>query len=305
MGLGPATWSEHLGHEMGPWVGFVALEREEGWGGGMTQEEEKGAWLDWLRKRIPPRPVEGFLDDIRTSLRTMEDHLRWAGLEEDLVRRITALSPEERHRILRLSAEEMGKVLEMDDEAARRGRLGLEARPRGGEEKEGPPNQPDLSRPHHIVWSHEFAKMVRRSGARLVVLTTCDAAHRDQMRFRWSSVAAALLRAGVPVVVGMQFAISDKAAIEFSKGFYKAVAQGLSVDEAVGHGREKLKVATKDSPLADFGLPVLYTRTKHLQAFEKVRYLATDTLPMTERFKKWNRGFRLYLDARRKQRGVE
>lgn len=290
---------------MGPWIGFVALEREEGWDGGMTPEEEKKAWLEWLRKRIPPRPVEGFLDDIRMYLGVIENHLRSAGLEEEKVRRIREFPPEERHRILRLGRDMIERILEIGDPEERRRELGLEPKSASAGGKKSPPSQPDLSRPHHIVWSDEFAKVVRRSGARLAVLTTCDAAHRDQVRFRWSGIAAALLRAGVPVVVGMQFAISDEAAIEFSEGFYRAIAQGLSVDEAVSHGREKLKAATKDSPLADFGLPVLYARTKHLQAFEKVRYLATDALPMTERFQKWNRGFRLYLEARNKQRGEE
>ena len=91
-----------------------------------------------------------------------------------------------------------------------------------------------------------------------VVLTTCRGGVRGVSR--WSGLAAALLRAGVPVVVAMQFAISVEAAKKFSYGFYDALARGKSIDEAVTEGRAALHAHPGKSGFDDFGLPVIYSR---------------------------------------------
>ena len=48
---------------------------------------------------------------------------------------------------------------------------------------------------------------------------------------------AALLEAGLPAVVAMQYKIWDEAAVAFSRSLYQALAVGLSLDEAVSAGR--------------------------------------------------------------------
>jgi CHAT domain-containing protein len=152
----------------------------------------------------------------------------------------------------------------------------------------------------------------------VVVLSTCESGWRDYEDFSWSGVAAALLRAGIPVVVGMQFTISDAAAIAFSGAFYRAIARGLSVDEAVGHGRAAMTNEALldldvglddglvpdpggegDNFLSDFGLPVLYTRSPQVQSLEKIRDVDTDPLPMTDRFRDWNPGFAAFVGPRK------
>jgi hypothetical protein len=65
-------------------------------------------------------------------------------------------------------------------------------------------------------------------------------------------------------VVAMQYEITDKAAIEFSRDFYEAVADGLPVDAAV---TEALAAVSVDSML-EWGTPVLYMRSPDRRLFD-------------------------------------
>ena len=111
---------------------------------------------------------------------------------------------------------------------------------------------------HDLVFAERVARMVRDMNVKAVVLTTCRGGVRGVSR--WSGLAAALLRAGVPIVVAMQFAISVKAAAKFSHGFYDALAQRKSIDEAVTEGRKNLQRDPGQKGFDDFGLPVIYSR---------------------------------------------
>jgi hypothetical protein len=62
----------------------------------------------------------------------------------------------------------------------------------------------------------------------------------------------------------MQYEITDKAAIEFSRDFYEAVADGLPVDAAVTEARAAVSV---DSML-EWGTPVLYMRSPDGRLFD-------------------------------------
>ncbi|WP_170955325.1 CHAT domain-containing protein [Ornithinimicrobium cerasi] len=84
------------------------------------------------------------------------------------------------------------------------------------------------------VEATEFLDLLRESQPmpRLIVLNSCSTAVTGSVNM-FSSTAAVLVRGGVPAVAAMQFAISDAAAIAFTRGFYAAVAQGKRVDDAV------------------------------------------------------------------------
>lgn len=102
-----------------------------------------------------------------------------------------------------------------------------------------------------------LATMLREADVRIAVLSSCYSGRQDS-RAEWSGVATALLRAGVPAVVAMQHAIESSHALVFERGFYSAVAAGLTLDEAVALGRRKV---TELGVLAEWGIPVLYTRS--------------------------------------------
>jgi hypothetical protein len=92
---------------------------------------------------------------------------------------------------------------------------------------------------------------------RLAVLNSCESARGDRADV-FSSTAAVLVRRGTPAVVAMQYEITDNAAIEFSRSFYDAIADGLPVDTAVAEARKGIAVAISDT--LEWGTPVLFMR---------------------------------------------
>jgi hypothetical protein len=99
---------------------------------------------------------------------------------------------------------------------------------------------------------------------RLVLLNSCESAQVDN-RELFSSTATALMRRGIPAVMAMQYEISDRAAIEFARAFYEAVADGLPVDLAVRDARMAVSLARPNS--LEWGTPVLYLRPSSGQIF--------------------------------------
>ncbi|MBN1934738.1 MAG: CHAT domain-containing protein [Anaerolineae bacterium] len=91
---------------------------------------------------------------------------------------------------------------------------------------------------------------------RLSLLNACEGARGGQGPF--SSLAAALVRRGIPAVLAMQYAISDRAAVEFSASFYGALAANLPIDAAVSEARKAISLALPGS--TEWATPVLFMR---------------------------------------------
>jgi len=98
---------------------------------------------------------------------------------------------------------------------------------------------------------------------RLVVLNSC-ASGRTGVNDLFSGTAAVLVRSGISAVAAMQFTISDTAAIAFARGFYTAIANGRSIDEAARSGR--ISILGAPSSL-EWVTPVLYVRGQASQLF--------------------------------------
>ncbi len=92
---------------------------------------------------------------------------------------------------------------------------------------------------------------------RLVVLNACWTA-RAATASPHAGVATALLKAGVPAVLAMQFPITDRAALAFSRAFYPRLARGDTIDAAGIEGR--MGIRRKDRDSVEWGTPVLFER---------------------------------------------
>lgn len=103
----------------------------------------------------------------------------------------------------------------------------------------------------------KLAGTLSDKGVRLAMLGACESAAGDGVN-AWTGVAPALIRAGLPAVVGMQFTVADKNAIAFSRSFYQALAAHQTIDEAVTEGRRAIDTVSNDSAERDWGVPVLY-----------------------------------------------
>lgn len=114
--------------------------------------------------------------------------------------------------------------------------------------------------------AEQLAVNLRDRGVQLVVLGACETGRRDEQNV-WDGVVAALIGAGIPAVVAMQYEIRDRSAIAFSRSFYKALAAGLPLDQAVSAGRlgvfnlcDSQRDEQKQKDWRDWGVPVLYWR---------------------------------------------
>ncbi|MEM7537449.1 MAG: CHAT domain-containing protein [Chloroflexota bacterium] len=118
------------------------------------------------------------------------------------------------------------------------------------------------------------------SQTRLVVMGACESGRRDDVNV-WSGVAPALMLAGIPAVVAMQYQIYDESALAFARRFYQCIALGQSIDEAMVQGRLailNLEVVPGDPTELDFGVPVLYMRSEDGLLFPEVNRVVDDTL---------------------------
>lgn len=98
-----------------------------------------------------------------------------------------------------------------------------------------------------------------RDKLRVVVLNSCKGA-RSTKHDPFVGMAQSVMQAGIPAVVAMQFAITDDAAIGFSRKFYQCIADHTPIDVALAEARVALKL--KNQPLTEWGTPVLFMRSE-------------------------------------------
>jgi hypothetical protein len=102
----------------------------------------------------------------------------------------------------------------------------------------------------------------------VVVLNACNTARAGHLSGvnPFHGVATALVLGGIPAVVAMQRPISDRAALGFSAAFYRHLARGDSIDEALTEGRQAIHSAAPES--FEWATPVLFLRIPEGNVFE-------------------------------------
>lgn len=107
--------------------------------------------------------------------------------------------------------------------------------------------------------AEEFGSLLEdHRSLRLVVLNACEGARSDEGR-PFASIAAELVRSGLPAVVAMQYEVTTAAAAELTRAFYGALAEGLPVDAALAEARKAMRLAAPAS--VEWATPVLYLRS--------------------------------------------
>src|SRR5262249_40892287 len=114
----------------------------------------------------------------------------------------------------------------------------------------------DVLRPSNIdqVSADRLLAALQDNLPRLVVLNSCRGATPNEYQ-AYHGAAQRLLRE-IPFVVAMQYAISDRAAIRFSSGFYGSLFAGSPLDEAVNRGRNEIFIDRYVG--REFATPVFY-----------------------------------------------
>jgi hypothetical protein len=99
---------------------------------------------------------------------------------------------------------------------------------------------------------------------RLVVLNACEGAKTGNAD-PFAGVAEALVQQGMPAVVAMQTEVTNRAAISFAEGFYRALSNGAPVEFALGQARWAIYT---DANEREWVTPVLYTRLPDGKLFD-------------------------------------
>lgn len=108
----------------------------------------------------------------------------------------------------------------------------------------------------HAMSAIALGRMVSgHRSLRLAFLNACEGGRTSDGEL-FSSVGAVLTRRGVPAVISMQFNISDRAALEFSRLFYDSLARGNSVDVAVTQARTGVSISLPNS--VEWATPMLH-----------------------------------------------
>lgn len=147
----------------------------------------------------------------------------------------------------------------------------------------------------HQVHANQLRdQFATRNQLRLLFLNACDGARSDH-NDAFAGTAQKLVQSGLPIVVAMQYAISDKAAIALAREFYASIAAGYPVDTALSEAR---LVVSSNSVGTEWGTPVLFSRLddnqlvaatptrvllEAMQATESLRFAIDggDYLPLT------------------------
>lgn len=109
------------------------------------------------------------------------------------------------------------------------------------------------------IGAQAFAALVANRAPAAVVLNTCLGARlpTDERQWSASSVAGALVRHGVPVVVAMQGLIEERAALTFAREFHARLLAGDSAPVATQQARLALRA---QAAAPDWALPTVYAR---------------------------------------------
>lgn len=123
----------------------------------------------------------------------------------------------------------------------------------------------DASGHSRLVSAEELGTILHdHRSLRLVVLNSCDGARAGALD-PYSGCAQNLVRQGIPAVIAMQFAITDQAAIAFSRTFYSALATGTPIDSAAADARKAVYAAGHP---VEWATPVVYLRTADGKVFD-------------------------------------
>ena len=148
--------------------------------------------------------------------------------------------------------------------------------------------------------SEDLAVLALDRPLQLVVLNSCFGAKRDDSQ-KFSSVAASMVRSGVPAVIAMRTEISDDAARAIAQTFYTALALNMPVDAALTEARRK--IFRSDS--LEWATPILYMQVRDGQLFRFGSQIdETSGWQVNEIIDKgknwWDQGIS-YLDQKKKQ----
>ena len=101
-----------------------------------------------------------------------------------------------------------------------------------------------------------FGQLFTGHQPKVVILQACETGKQSETN-AFSSLASRLMLEGIPVVIAMQYKVSNQTGISFVKEFYSKIIEGNSVEMAVQKARSKLGIEN-GYEARDFAIPVVF-----------------------------------------------
>jgi hypothetical protein len=127
-----------------------------------------------------------------------------------------------------------------------------------------------------------FSGLFNRHRPQVVILQACEGAKQSESE-AFVSVASSLVNQNIPIVVAMQYEVSNNTAIKFARSFYKQIAKSQSVDIAVQESRHELSLSKQEHKTRDFATPVIYMSVSDGNLFEFSNLKSTETITRLEK----------------------
>ncbi len=112
-----------------------------------------------------------------------------------------------------------------------------------------------------------FSDLLNTHRPGVVVLQACEGGMLSAAQ-AFVGVASRIVQQNIPVVVAMQYEVSNTTAVRFAVKFYQNLAEGYPVDWAAQNGRRAIALNTQYKS-RDFATPVLFMRVADGQLFAR------------------------------------
>jgi formylglycine-generating enzyme required for sulfatase activity len=120
-----------------------------------------------------------------------------------------------------------------------------------------------------VLWveAGNFSELLNQHRPGLVMLQASQSGRLSASQ-AFVGVASRVVQQNIPVVVAMQYEVSDTIASRFAHRFYKQLAEGDPVDIAAQYGRRAISLSSAQYKKRDFATPVIFMRVENGYLFQ-------------------------------------
>jgi len=129
----------------------------------------------------------------------------------------------------------------------------------------------DLLKTPVWVGAEQFAEIFNRHVPSVVVLQACEGGALSSSD-AFAGVASQLVQRNIPIVIAMQYQISNITAQRFALKFYQRLVGGDPVDKAVQEARRHIALGRSGYQTRDFATPVIFMRVREGYLFQRLSF---------------------------------
>ncbi|OEU53183.1 MAG: hypothetical protein BA861_11575 [Desulfobacterales bacterium S3730MH5] len=120
------------------------------------------------------------------------------------------------------------------------------------------------------IWigAERFSELFNRHQPGIVVLQACEGARLSASK-AFVGLASQVVEQNIPVVVAMQYEVSNFTARQFALEFYRRLSENAPVDKALQEGRRQISLGSIGYAARDFATPVLFMRVQDGYLFQR------------------------------------